>query len=107
VGSYVIGQRTLSAGGNYAITYTGDNFIFSPAALTVAPIDASKIYGAAIPALTDSHSGRVNGDTASVFTGGLSSTGTASSDVGNYAITQGSLSPGSNYTIGFTPGTLT
>jgi hypothetical protein len=62
--------------------HTGDNFIISPAALTVTDNDASKIYGAAIPALTYGYSGLVNGDTASVFSGGLSSTGTLGARVG-------------------------
>ena len=60
-----------------------------------------------MPALTYSDSGLVNGDTASVFSGALATPATAASGVGTYAITQGSLSAGADYTIGFTSGTLT
>ena len=77
------------------------------AALTITANDASKTYGAALPALTYSDAGLVNGDTASVFSGALATPATAASGVGNYAITQGSLSAGADYTIGFTSGTLT
>ena len=35
VGSYAIGQNTLSAGGNYTISYTGNNLSITRAALTV------------------------------------------------------------------------
>ena len=106
-GTYAIGQGSLSAGSNYAISYNAASFIINPAALTVTANDAGKIYGAAMPGLTYTYSGLTNGDTASVFTGGLASAGTASSNVGSYAITQGSVSAGSNYTISFTPGQLT
>jgi hypothetical protein len=41
VGSYAIGRGTLSAGGNSAISSTGDNFIISPAAPTDTANDAS------------------------------------------------------------------
>src|SRR5439155_8037900 len=43
-----------------------------------------------------------NGDTDSVFTGALGRA--AGENVGSYAITQGTLSAGSNYTIVFTAG---
>ena len=67
----------------------------------------SKVYGAALPSLTYSYSGLVNGDTASVFTGALATTATVSSGSGTYPVTQGTLSAGLNYAVNFNPGTLT
>src|SRR5262249_47795646 len=97
VGNYAIGQGTLSAGGNYTITYTGDNFAITPAALTVTADAKTKTYGAADPALTYSYAGLVNGDTSAVFPGALSRA--AGENVGTYAIGQNTLSAGANYTI--------
>ena len=92
---------------NYTIGFTSGTLTVNTAALTITANDASKTYGAALPALTYSDSGLVNGDTASVFSGALATPATAASGVGNYAITQGSLSAGGNYTIAYTSGTLT
>jgi hypothetical protein len=101
VGSYAIGQGSLSAGSNYTIAYTGANFAITPASLSVsANSGQSKVYGSADPTLTYSYSGLVNGDTSSVFSG--SQTRAAGQNVGSYAIGQGSLSAGSNYTIAYT-----
>ena len=66
----------------------------------------SKVYGASVPSLTYTNATLVNGDTASVFTGNLATTGTANSGVGNYSITQGNLSAGSNYAISYTSANL-
>ncbi len=79
----------------------------NPAALTITATDASKTYGNANPALTYTYSPLVNGDTSSVFSGGLNTNATANSGAGPYAITQGALSAGSNYTITYQGGTLT
>jgi hypothetical protein len=105
VGTYAINQGTLSAGSNYAITYTGNNFAITPAALTVTAADKSKVYGVADPALTYGYAGLVNGDTYAVFSGAL--TRAVGENAGTYAISQGTLSAGSNYAITYTPGTLT
>src|SRR5262249_58316834 len=59
----------------------------------------SKAYGAALPGLLETASGYVNGDTAAVLTGALGTSATASSAVGTYAYTLGSLSAGPNYTL--------
>ncbi|MGK2742182.1 beta strand repeat-containing protein [Tepidicaulis sp. LMO-SS28] len=99
-GSYAINLGTLSAGGNYTIDFTSADLTINPAALSVTANAASKIYGAADPAFTFTHSGLVNGDNASIFTGALSRA--AGSDVGTYAINLGALSAGGNYTISFT-----
>ena len=102
VGSYPITQGTLSAGANYAITFVGTTFAVTPAPLTVtATVGQSKVYGAAMPTLAYTYATLVNGDTSSVFSGALATTATASSSVGSYPITQGTLSAGANYTITF------
>ena len=60
----------------------------------------TKVYGQPDPPLTYQASGFLGGDTAeSVLTGALSRT--AGENVGSYAINQGSLSAGGNYTIVF------
>ncbi|MFT0892709.1 beta strand repeat-containing protein [Pseudochelatococcus sp. G4_1912] len=104
VGTYAINQGTLSAGGNYTITFVpGQTFAITPAALTItADSGQSKIYGGADPTLSYAASGLVNGDTTSVMTGALDRV--AGNNVGTYAINQGTLSAGGNYTITFVPG---
>jgi hypothetical protein len=80
------------------------------ATLTVSASPASKTYASANPSFTPSYSGFVNGDTSVVLTGSpsLTTTATASSAAGSYAITAaaGTLSA-ANYTFSFVPGTLT
>jgi filamentous hemagglutinin family protein len=113
---------TTSNVGTYAITASGSavsvsgqayRFINAPGTLTVTPrsiivaADAkSRVYGDADPVLTYQvgGSGLVNGDTLS---GALATPAVATSDVGVYGITQGTLgSP--NYTISsFTNANLT
>ena len=107
VGSYPISQGTLTAGSNYSISFTPGTLTVTTATLTVEADSPSKAYGAAPPVLTYTHSELVNGDTASVFSGALATTGTAASGVGSYPISQGTLTAGRNYNINFTPGTLT
>ena len=62
-------------------------------------LSTNKLYGAAVPALTATYSGFVNGNTASSLTTqpALTTTATAASPVGTYPITaSGAASP--NYT---------
>ena len=106
-GPYAISQGTLSAGSNYTISFTGANLTITPAALSVTANALSKVYGAADPALTFTHSGLTNGDDASVFTGALARANGETVAGGPYAISQGTLSAGSNYTISFTGANLT
>jgi hypothetical protein len=116
-GPYAISQGTLAANSNYTIAFTGNSLAITPATLTVTPAAGqSKVYGAAMPALTYTFSGLVNNDPASTLTGSLGTTATAASPVGTYAFTLGTLSAGSNYTavlaanaptFAVTPATLT
>lgn len=106
------GTYAITAGGaadaNYAISYVAGPLTVTPAPLTITADNKSKIYGVALPALTASYSGFVNGDTeASLDTPvTLSTTATATSDVGTYPITAGGATD-LNYAVTFLGGTLT
>lgn len=97
VGTYAIGQGTLTAGANYAIAYTGKDFEITAKSIAVTADAQTKVYGQADAALTYSFTPSLES--------GESFTGTLSRDlgenVGAYAITQGNLSAGSNYTINY------
>ncbi len=94
VGAYAILQGTLSAGDNYTLTYIGDVFSITPRALTVTAEPTTKVYGEADPALSYTAGTLVSGD---AFSGSLIRE--AGEDVGTYAILQGTLSAGDNYTL--------
>ena len=95
---------------DYSITYAAGTLTITPVALTITANNQTKVYGAAVPTLTASYSGFVNGDTsASLATQPtLSTAATASSHVsGNpYAITA-SGAVDSDYTISYASGVLT
>jgi RHS repeat-associated protein len=113
---------TLTAGGHeVSAAYTSDTpdyldsqtaspleAIVMPAPLTVIADGKSKVYGAALPALTASYSGWVNGDTPAVLTTPptLSTTATAASHVGSYPITA-SGAVAVNYDMIYVDGMLT
>jgi CSLREA domain-containing protein len=115
VSSLVAGSHTIVA------TYTSDSNSITgshdsltqnvaPATLTVAADNKTMVFGATVPALTDTITGFVNGDTASVVSGtaSLSTTATSASAVGSYPITVGSGTlNAANYTFAFVNGTLT
>ena len=98
VGAYAINQGTLDAGPNYAITFVSANFSITSKPITVtAEAGQSKNYGEPDPTFTYSVSpALINGD---VFSGALSRV--PGEDVGTYAITQGNLTAGSNYSVTF------
>jgi len=105
VGNYAFTLGTLSAGANYtlALSASPPTFAINPAVLTVNPTAGqSKVYGAAVPALTETEAGFVNGDSASLLTGALATSATTTSGVGNYAFTLGTLNAGANYTLAMT-----
>jgi hypothetical protein len=111
VGTYSIAPTLIDPGGkltNYTVTINDGTLTVNPAALTITADNASTPYGTALPALTASYSGFVNGDTASNLTTPptLGTTATAASPAGSYPITaSGAASP--NYTINYASGTLT
>src|SRR5690606_14560887 len=90
---------------NYAVTFEMDNnaFMITPLAIAVTAEDKSKVFGSDDPALTYTFAPELVGD--DEFTGVLDRED--GEDVGDYAITQGNLSLGTNYEINFEGGTLT
>jgi filamentous hemagglutinin family protein len=101
-GVYAITQGTLTAGGNYAITYAGANLTVTPATLTYAAGVATIAYGSTPSVSGGTLAGLVNGDTlAGATTGSLNftTTATAASPVGTYAVTGTGLTPSGNYTL--------
>ncbi|GAA4279150.1 hypothetical protein GCM10022259_38750 [Aquimarina mytili] len=103
-GSYPIRQGTVSAGSNYDITFVSNDLTITPRAIEITADAKSKTYGDADPALTyQITSGTLAGS--DVFTGNLSRV--AGENVGSYAIEQGTLTAGSNYTTTFISDDLT
>ncbi|MGL6043015.1 MAG: MBG domain-containing protein, partial [Sandaracinobacteroides sp.] len=88
----------VASGQGYALARVNGQLIVDPAPLTITASAQTREYGLADPALGFAGSGFVNGETASVLTGGL--VRAAGENVGSYSITQGSLAA-ANYTISF------
>ncbi|HEV8062152.1 MAG TPA: MBG domain-containing protein, partial [Gemmataceae bacterium] len=101
-------QGTLSAA-NYTFTLKDGTLSITPATLTVTANSAAKVYGTGLPTFTDTITGFVNGDPASVVSGSarLTTTATTSSPPGSYPIiaAQGTLEA-TNYSLMFVNGTL-
>ncbi len=95
---------------DYALTQPTTMANITKATLTFTANNKTKVYGSANPPLTYTPTGFVNGENASVFTGAptLSTTVTASTGVGSYAITigLGTLSA-ANYSFALANGALT
>ena len=94
VGTYAFTLGSLGAGPNYTLVMatSSPTLAVTAASLTIQPnAGQSKVYGAAVPVLTETASGFVNGDPASILTGALGTKATASSGVGTYTFTLGSL----------------
>ena len=85
---------TITASGavdsDYSISYVGGTLTVTAAGLTITANNQTKVYGAALPTLTASYSGFVNGDTSANLTTQPTLTTTA---------TAGSHVSGSPYTI--------
>jgi hypothetical protein len=106
VGTIAITQGTLTAGANYAVSFTNGQLTITPRPISVTADNISRIYGNANPALTFTvgGSGLVNGDQ---LTGALVTAADVTTGVGTSAITQGTLTAGANYSVSFTNGQLT
>jgi hypothetical protein len=79
-----------------------------PAYLAVTATNESMTYGSAVPTLTFTYTGLVNGDKSATFTGSLVTRATSTTNVGKYAITHGTLAATGNYVIRtIQPATLT
>jgi hypothetical protein len=99
---------TGSSAANYTVVVNAGTLTISPssgAVLTVTANNASRAYGAANPTFSGTVTGAQNGDT---FTESFSTSATAGSNVGNYAIVP-SVSGANlaNYTVKIINGTLT
>ena len=113
--SHVSGNPyTITASGaidaDYTISYVAGSLSVSPAPLTITANHQAKPYGLALPILTASYSGLVNGDTSASLTTQptLTTTATASSTVsgGPYTITVGGAAD-PDYSINYAAGNLT
>jgi hypothetical protein len=101
VGSYVIGEGSLSLPGLYHINFVDSSLTIKPATLTETATATSRLYGSANPTFSGSISGFVNGDTLDSATTGtlvFGTSATSASNVGSYAINGSGLSA-ANYVI--------
>jgi filamentous hemagglutinin family protein len=100
VGVYAVTQGTLAASPNYALTYVDGALNVTPRGLTITADPSTRVYGDANPQFTYAVTGArlVNGD---MLFGALDSSATVTSNVGTYAINQGTLTAGSNYSIAY------
>ncbi len=106
VGAYPITPSGASSS-NYTISYLPGALTITPASLLISANSTNKVYGAAVPVLSASYSGFVNGDTASSLTipVSISTTALSSSPTGVYSISASGAS-NANYTITYAPGSL-
>ncbi|MDB4922822.1 MBG domain-containing protein, partial [Mucilaginibacter sp.] len=97
-----------AADADYAISYVAGSLTINTVSLTITADDQTKVYGDALPTLTASYSGFVNGDTGASLTTQptLSTTATSASAVGPYPITA-SGAVDADYAISYAAGTLT
>ncbi|WP_152286890.1 MBG domain-containing protein [Flavicella marina] len=102
IGNYTITQGSLNASSNYNIIFdTSVNFEIIPKEITITPnVGQSKIFGSIDPLLTFGVSPEL--ETGDVFLGSLARV--PGENIGEYAISQGSLTTSSNYTVIFNPG---
>jgi gliding motility-associated-like protein len=107
VGTYPI-TAFGAAVANYAITYVPGVLTIIPVPLTITAVNATRVYGSPNPAFTATYVGFVLGDDPTKLNPQVSITTTATinSPVGTYPINV-SAGVDPNYTITFTPGTLT
>jgi filamentous hemagglutinin family protein len=77
----------------------GIGLIITPRPLTVTPVSTTKTYGNNDPTFTYSYGSLASGDTASIFSGALSRAAGETVSGGPYALTLGTLSAGSNYSL--------
>ncbi len=106
VGTYpIVPSATGPNIANYTITATNGTLTVTQAALTIKANDALRTYGAANPIFSGTIVGAVNGDT---FTETFSTTATAASPAGTYAIVPSVTGPNlANYIVTTISGTLT
>ncbi len=104
-GSYPV-TCSGAADPNYAISYAPGSLVVQGAELIVQAPSVSKVYGAAMPALSPTYVGLAGGDTAPATPATCTTTATASSGAGTYAVTcSGAADP--DYAITYSAGTVT
>jgi subtilisin-like proprotein convertase family protein len=106
-GAYAI-TASGAADTNYSISFVNGTLTVGTATLTVTADNQTKAYGQALPVLTASYSGFVNGDTTNSLAtlAVLATTATSVSNVGVYPITaSGAVS--TNYAFAYVAGALT
>src|SRR5207253_1700049 len=102
-----LSSTAANALNNYAITNTGADFTITAAPLSVTPANANRLYGDANQAFTGTITGIKNGDN---ITATYSTSATAGSPIGTYAITAALNDPTNkltNYTVTLNSSTLT
>ena len=105
VGSYPIVPAASGTNlGSYSVVIVDGALTVTPAALTAAANNASRVYGAANPALSGTVTGAVGSDS---FTESFTTTATAASNVGSYPIVPAVSGPQSNYAVTLVNGALT
>ena len=105
VGAYPIVPTASGANLNkYTVAVVNGTLTISPAPLSVAAADSSRVFGAPNPTFTGTVTGAVGSDS---FTESFTTPAAASSDVGTYAIVPAVTGPVSNYTVTTANGTLT
>ena len=103
--AYAITPSGLTSS-NYEISFVDGTLTVIAKALTVAANDITIDHGAAAPAYTYSVTGLVNGELLTTEPT-LSSTYTQGAGIGTYPISISGAAASANYTISYTPGTLT
>ncbi len=108
VGGYPITASGAVAPSYYSVTYVAGALNITPAPLTIAANNASRVYGVSNPGFTASYSGFVNGDSAASLAPQptITTTATTTSPAGPYPI-KASGAVDSNYVISYVDGTLT
>src|SRR5258706_6353369 len=101
VGAYAITQGTLALSSNYILNFTGANLTVGTKSIDVVADAKSKTYGASDPAFTYTGDALLGSDT---FSGSLARD--AGQNAGTYAITQGTLTAGGNYSLNYTGANL-
>ncbi len=92
---------------DFDVVYGTGRLTVTPATLDVTADSQTKVYGESDPTLTYSYGTLQNGDSSSVFSGSLTRDAGETVAGGPYAISQGTLSAGSNYSISYTGNSLT
>ena len=110
-GTYPIVPAVTGANlARYDVVYVNGTLTVNKAALTVTPANQTIVSGTALPTLSATITGFVNGDTQAAVTGApaLTTTATSSSPAGSYPIVAaiGTLAA-ANYSFTFGTGTLT